>query len=57
MFENYGSIGGSLHIEDDDLRMTREQLINGFSVENQHQIEAAHTAHNCVNHNRTACLK
>jgi len=57
MFENYGSIGGSLHIEDDGLRMTREQLINGFSVENQHQIEAAHTAHNCVNHNRTACLK
>lgn len=30
MFENSDSIGGTLHIEDDGLGMTREQLINGF---------------------------
>jgi hypothetical protein len=30
MFENSDSIGGTLHIEDEGLGMTREQLINGF---------------------------
>jgi signal transduction histidine kinase len=30
MFENSDSIGGTLHIEDDGLGMTKEQLVNGF---------------------------
>ncbi|WP_445453163.1 ATP-binding protein [Flavobacterium sp. 25HG05S-40] len=29
-FENTDTIGGTLHIEDDGLGMTREQLVNGF---------------------------